>query len=130
MEDGSGSAREQLPLRDDVLKPHVSHLVVAERGDVVRLAYQRRDPDESWKSEVCWPPRGSILPGHRSVTTTERNYAKWAKGRQDRLGALVSATGTKYAEGSNPRSRRWSADDPKTTKSSAKPANRVGDSRR
>ena len=37
----------------------------------------------------------SKLPGHRSVTTTERHYAKWAKGRQDRPDALVSATWNK-----------------------------------
>lgn len=37
----------------------------------------------------------SKLLGHRSVTTTERHYAKWVKGRQDRLDALVSATWTK-----------------------------------
>ncbi|MGH9644356.1 MAG: tyrosine-type recombinase/integrase [Terriglobales bacterium] len=34
----------------------------------------------------------SKLLGHKSVTTTERHYAKWIKGRQDRLDALVSAT--------------------------------------
>jgi site-specific recombinase XerD len=34
----------------------------------------------------------SKLLGHRSVTTTERHYAKWVKGRQDRLDMLVSAT--------------------------------------
>ena len=34
----------------------------------------------------------SKLLGHRSVTTTERHYAEWVKGRQDRLDALVSAT--------------------------------------
>ena len=34
----------------------------------------------------------SKLLGHKSVTTTERHYAKWVKGRQDRLDALVSAT--------------------------------------
>ena len=34
----------------------------------------------------------SKLLGHRSVTTTERHYAKWVKGRQDRLDSLVSAT--------------------------------------
>ena len=37
----------------------------------------------------------SKLLGHRSVTTTERHYAKWVKGRQDRLDMLVSATWTK-----------------------------------
>jgi integrase/recombinase XerD len=30
--------------------------------------------------------------GHESVKTTERHYAKWVKGRQDRLDSLVSAT--------------------------------------
>lgn len=34
----------------------------------------------------------SKLLGHRSVTTTERHYAKWVKGRQDRLDSIVSAT--------------------------------------
>jgi integrase/recombinase XerD len=34
----------------------------------------------------------SKLLGHRSVTTTERHYARWVKGRQDRLDALVSST--------------------------------------
>ena len=29
--------------------------------------------------------------GHRSVTTTERHYAKWVKARQDRLDMLISA---------------------------------------
>ena len=37
----------------------------------------------------------SKLLGHRSVTTTERHYARWVKGRQDRLDALVSATWAK-----------------------------------
>jgi site-specific recombinase XerD len=37
----------------------------------------------------------SKLLGHKSVITTERHYAKWVKGRQDRLDALVSATWTK-----------------------------------
>jgi hypothetical protein len=35
------------------------------------------------------------LFGHQSVATTGRHYAKGVKGRQDRLDALVSATGTK-----------------------------------
>jgi len=35
------------------------------------------------------------LLGHRSLTTTERHYAKWVKGRQDRLDSLVSATWAK-----------------------------------
>jgi len=32
----------------------------------------------------------SKLLGHKSVTTTERHYAKWVKGRQDRLDSLVT----------------------------------------
>jgi integrase/recombinase XerD len=34
----------------------------------------------------------SKLLGHKSVTTTERHYAKWVKGRQSLLDSLVSAT--------------------------------------
>jgi site-specific recombinase XerD len=34
----------------------------------------------------------SKLLGHTSIKTTERHYAKWVKGRQDRLDTLVSAT--------------------------------------
>ena len=34
----------------------------------------------------------SKLLGHKSVTTTERHYAKWVKGRQDLLDRVVSAT--------------------------------------
>ncbi|HKD84005.1 MAG TPA: tyrosine-type recombinase/integrase [Terriglobales bacterium] len=37
----------------------------------------------------------SKLLGHESIKTTERHYAKWVKGRQDRLDALVSATWAK-----------------------------------
>lgn len=37
----------------------------------------------------------SKLLGHESIKTTERHYAKWVKGRQDRLDALVSGTWTK-----------------------------------
>jgi len=37
----------------------------------------------------------SKLLGHESIKTTERHYAKWVKGRQDRLNSLVSATWTK-----------------------------------
>jgi site-specific recombinase XerD len=33
----------------------------------------------------------SKLLGHESIKTTERSYAKWVKGRQDRLDALVTA---------------------------------------
>jgi site-specific recombinase XerD len=34
----------------------------------------------------------SKLLGHESIRTTERHYAKWVKGRQDRLDALVTGT--------------------------------------
>lgn len=34
----------------------------------------------------------SKLLGHESIKTTEKSYAKWVKGRQDRLDSLVSAT--------------------------------------
>lgn len=37
----------------------------------------------------------SKLLGHQSVTTTERHYAKWVKGRQDRLDNVVAATWAK-----------------------------------
>jgi integrase/recombinase XerD len=34
----------------------------------------------------------SKLLGHESIKTTERSYAKWVKGRQDRLDNLVTGT--------------------------------------
>ncbi len=34
----------------------------------------------------------SKLLGHESIKTTERHYAKWVKGRQDRLDSLVTAS--------------------------------------
>ena len=34
----------------------------------------------------------SKLLGHESIKTTERHYARWVKGRQDRLDKLVIAT--------------------------------------
>ena len=34
----------------------------------------------------------SKLLGHESIRTTEKHYAKWVKGRQDRLDSLVTAT--------------------------------------
>ena len=34
----------------------------------------------------------SKLLGHESIKTTERSYAKWVKGRQDRLNKLVIGT--------------------------------------
>ncbi len=37
----------------------------------------------------------SRLLGHKSVTTTERHYAKWVKGRQDRLDSIVSQSWAK-----------------------------------
>jgi integrase/recombinase XerD len=40
----------------------------------------------------------SKLLGHESIKTTERHYAKWVKGRQDRLDSLVSATWNKAAK--------------------------------
>jgi len=36
----------------------------------------------------------SKLLGHESIRTTERSYAKWVKGRQDRLDSLVTGTWT------------------------------------
>jgi integrase/recombinase XerD len=40
----------------------------------------------------------SKLLGHSSVVTTEKHYAPWIKGRQDRLDSLVSATWSKAAK--------------------------------
>lgn len=37
----------------------------------------------------------SKLLGHSSIVTTEKHYAKWVKGRQDRLDSLVTATWAK-----------------------------------
>jgi integrase/recombinase XerD len=37
----------------------------------------------------------SKLLGHESIKTTERSYAKWVKGRQDRLDSLVTGTWSK-----------------------------------
>jgi integrase/recombinase XerD len=34
----------------------------------------------------------SKLLGHTSIRTTEKSYAKWSKGRQDRVDALVTGT--------------------------------------
>jgi integrase-like protein len=34
----------------------------------------------------------SKLLGHESIKTTERHYAKWVKGRQDRPDSLVTGT--------------------------------------
>lgn len=36
--------------------------------------------------------------GHMSIKTTEKSYAKWVKGRQDRLDALVIGTWNAQAE--------------------------------
>ena len=40
----------------------------------------------------------SKLLGHESIKTTEKSYAKWVKGRQDRLDALVIGTWSAQAE--------------------------------
>jgi integrase/recombinase XerD len=40
----------------------------------------------------------SKLLGHESIKTTEKSYAKWVKGRQDRLDALVIGTWSGQAE--------------------------------
>lgn len=40
----------------------------------------------------------SKLLGHESIKTTERHYAKWVKGRQDRLDSLVVGTWNKKRE--------------------------------
>jgi site-specific recombinase XerD len=37
----------------------------------------------------------SKLLGHESIRTTERSYAKWVKGRQDRLDSLVTGVWAK-----------------------------------
>jgi integrase len=39
----------------------------------------------------------SRLLGHTSIKTTEKSYAKWSKGRQDRVDALVTGTWAKKA---------------------------------
>jgi integrase/recombinase XerD len=41
----------------------------------------------------------SKLLGHESINTTEKHYAKWVEGRQDRLDALVTATWMKSKTG-------------------------------
>jgi integrase len=38
----------------------------------------------------------SKLLGHESIKTTEKHYAKWVKGRQDRLDSLVMGTWSKH----------------------------------
>ena len=37
----------------------------------------------------------SKLLGHTSIRTTEKHYAKWSKGRQDRVDSLVTGTWAK-----------------------------------
>ena len=39
------------------------------------------------------PKEGPKLLGYENIKTTERRYAKWMKGRQDRLDALSQQTG-------------------------------------
>jgi integrase/recombinase XerD len=41
----------------------------------------------------------SKLLGHESIKTTERSYAKWVKGRQERLDSLVMGTWSTQAQG-------------------------------
>jgi integrase len=48
----------------------------------------------------------SKLLGHSSVVTTERHYARWVKGRQDRLDSLVSATWSKSDAGHSGTARQ------------------------
>jgi integrase/recombinase XerD len=49
----------------------------------------------------------SKLLGHKSVVTTERHYAKWVKGRQDQLDALVVGTWEKKTPAkAKPRARK------------------------
>lgn len=45
----------------------------------------------------------SKLLGHESIKTTEKHYAKWVKGRQDRLDDLVRGSWQKPALESHPR---------------------------
>jgi integrase len=39
----------------------------------------------------------SKLLGHSSIKTTEKSYAKWSKGRQDRLDKLVIGSWSEQA---------------------------------
>jgi integrase/recombinase XerD len=43
----------------------------------------------------------SKLLGHESIRTTERHYARWVKGRQDRLDSLVTAVWAKKKKGAS-----------------------------
>jgi site-specific recombinase XerD len=47
----------------------------------------------------------SKMLGHESIRTTERSYAKWVKGRQDRLDGLVTATWAKPKKVSRQKGR-------------------------
>jgi integrase/recombinase XerD len=40
--------------------------------------------------------------GHESIRTTEKHYAKWVKGRQDRLDTFVKAAWTIPPQGHHP----------------------------
>jgi integrase len=44
--------------------------------------------------------------GHESIKTTEKHYAKWVKGRQDRLDNLIAGTWQKPPLESHPRKAR------------------------
>lgn len=45
----------------------------------------------------------SKLLGHESIRTTEKHYAKWSRGRQDRLDSLVSGAWTATKKGRHGR---------------------------
>jgi integrase len=47
----------------------------------------------------------SKLLGHTSIRTTEKHYAAWIKGRQDRLDSLVTATWKSATRGNGPPTR-------------------------
>lgn len=52
----------------------------------------------------------SQLLGHTSIRVTEKHYAKWSRGRQDRLDSLVSgtwATPNKRRRAGNPFDPQW-----------------------
>jgi integrase/recombinase XerD len=52
----------------------------------------------------------SRLLGHTSIRTTEKSYAKWSKGRQDRVDALVIGTWATRAKQPRKRAARVSGD--------------------
>jgi site-specific recombinase XerD len=50
----------------------------------------------------------SRLLGHKSIRTTEKHYAKWSKGRQDRVDSLVTGTWAKPKKARRSRSESGS----------------------